>query len=39
MVAAIVAATEKSLPELGWKAANRIANARTGVATQVSAVE
>jgi L,D-transpeptidase ErfK/SrfK len=39
MVAAIVAATEKSLPELGWQAANRIANDRTGIATQVSEID
>jgi L,D-transpeptidase ErfK/SrfK len=40
MVAAIIAATKKSLTEkplseLGWEAANRIASDRTGVATQV----
>jgi L,D-transpeptidase ErfK/SrfK len=39
MVAAIVAATEKSLSELGWQAANRIANDRTGIATQVSEID
>ncbi|MGR6036196.1 MAG: L,D-transpeptidase family protein [Candidatus Nitrosoglobus sp.] len=44
MVAAIIAATKKSLTEkplseLGWEAANRIASHRTGVATQVIGLE
>lgn len=35
MVATIVAATEKPIPEMYWEAAKRVADERTGVATQV----
>ncbi|QBQ53282.1 L,D-transpeptidase family protein [Nitrosococcus wardiae] len=38
MVATIVAATEKPIPEMHWEAAKRVADERTGIATQVGEV-
>ncbi|KFI23515.1 peptigoglycan-binding protein LysM [Nitrosococcus oceani] len=38
MVAAIVAVTEKPVPEINWELAKRTAADRTGIATQVSGV-